>query len=586
MSYFEVYERDGPGRTGELRINGDSAETPLVAEHTREGVRLGGILLEESGTAYHPSEGDFAPDYPSPLKADDRLLRLLESKSTSFGKGDRYLAAAVHGGENRGLRRSAASDLDGCRVLTLGSAPGINGSPRKFVDAVSATRTAARPDTAIYAPGAARPWSVPLLIYAGIDVLDDAPARIAAARGTYFEPDRAIPLEDVGRTPCSCPSCSGGPPEEDELLDHNRAVLRAEVDRAASSIERGRLRELVEQRTRAKPWTVETLRHLDARRDYLERRTPVFRASRMLACGEESLRRPGVKRFASRVRERYVPPDANVVAILPCSAGKPYSTSRSHREFLSATKGRAHEVILTSPLGAVPRELEMVYPAAHYDIPVTGDWSEEEVSWMAENLESLLAKGGFDKAVAHVRGGYREAVERVEDSVGETEFVYTSLEGHPTGEESLSRLREELAGEDAPYDRLEEVVRSMTDYMLGLGASDRLDGYVTGRYPRVKMRRGDEVLATAVPRYGALAFTLAARDVFPEGYTVEIDDFVPEGSVLAPGVLEAPSGVRAGDEVLVEGPAAVCVGRAEMSGPEMERSERGVAVDVRHREER
>jgi archaeosine synthase len=99
----------------------------------------------------------------------------------------------------------------------------------------------------------------------------------------------------------------------------------------------------------------------------------------------------------------------------------------------------------------------------------------------------------------------------------------------------------------------------------------------------------DESLAALVPQYGSLAFTLAGgaraldRGVAPR---VEIDDFVPRGSVLAPGVVDADDVIRVGDEVVVEGPRALAVGRAAMSGAEMRASTRGVAVDVRHAEER
>jgi archaeosine synthase len=63
---------------------------------------------------------------------------------------------------------------------------------------------------------------------------------------------------------------------------------------------------------------------------------------------------------------------------------------------------------------------------------------------------------------------------------------------------------------------------------------------------------------------------------------VEIDDFVPHGSVLAPGVVDADESIRVGDEVVIEGPSAFAVGRAQMSGPEMVASSRGIASQVRH----
>jgi archaeosine synthase len=98
-----------------------------------------------------------------------------------------------------------------------------------------------------------------------------------------------------------------------------------------------------------------------------------------------------------------------------------------------------------------------------------------------------------------------------------------------------------------------------------------------------------EQLATLVPQYGVLSLTLAGarRWVDSDAPTkrVDIDDFVPHGSVLAPGVTDADPSVRVGDEVVVEGPDAFAVGRAEMSGPEMTESTRGVAATVRHVEE-
>jgi Queuine tRNA-ribosyltransferases, contain PUA domain len=63
---------------------------------------------------------------------------------------------------------------------------------------------------------------------------------------------------------------------------------------------------------------------------------------------------------------------------------------------------------------------------------------------------------------------------------------------------------------------------------------------------------------------------------------VKIDDFVPRGSILAPGVLQADPRIRPNDEVIVLGERALCVGRALMSGNEMIKSSRGVAVDLRH----
>jgi archaeosine synthase len=265
---------------------------------------------------------------------------------------------------------------------------------------------------------------------------------------------------------------------------------------------------------------------------------------------------------------------------------------------------------MTSPIGVVPQELETTYPAQHYDSVVTGDWSEDEIGFVAEVLRRYLERNDYSRVVAHVpEDGYREICERVEgDPAIDLDFEYTCVD-HPTTDESLGELNAALEGEPAYSKREREhnTVRAIADYLLGDGAGDDLFGgpgeadvRTTGRYPKLQVwgddpdagREGEpgEQLATMVPQYGTLSFTLAGarRWVANDAPTkrVEIDEFVPRGSVLAPGVVDADAEIRVGDEVVVEGPKAFAVGRAAMSGPEMAGSTRGVAVEVRHGDEK
>src|SRR5208282_6321163 len=122
----------------------------------------------------------------------------------------------------------------------------------------------------------------------------------------------------------------------------------------------------------------------------------------------ESHRRPEMVRFRARLLERYRPPPSKTVLLLvPCSKTKPYRRSRSHRRFWGALEGlgpleRVHVVSVSSPIGLVPRELEDVPPARHYDIPVTGDWEERERVAVADALRHLVAHGQYRSAVVHL----------------------------------------------------------------------------------------------------------------------------------------------------------------------------------------
>src|SRR5207247_461184 len=144
-----------------------------------------------------------------------------------------------------------------------------------------------------------------------------------------------------------------------------------------------------------------------------------------------------------RIRERHrKPPSARVLLLLPCSARKPYSASRSHRRFRDAILATAnpsvvHEVIVTSPLGLIPRELERFHPARDYDIPLTGDWSRDEAAIVIEDLSAFLAANRYDAVVAHLGAEAPIVHEALSDAL-------FSTKDHPTSEDSLVALTRTL----------------------------------------------------------------------------------------------------------------------------------------------
>ena len=105
-----------------------------------------------------------------------------------------------------------------------------------------------------------------------------------------------------------------------------------------------------------------------------------------------SLSNPIVTKWVDfMVNEYQVPENLDkFLILLPCSA-RNLSYVKIHRKFLDAIGNSAfHEVMVTSPLGLVPRDLEEVWPASHYDIPVTGEWSLDEIDRTQKMLESLV----------------------------------------------------------------------------------------------------------------------------------------------------------------------------------------------------
>ncbi|MFQ6120501.1 MAG: DUF5591 domain-containing protein, partial [Methanosarcinales archaeon] len=278
------------------------------------------------------------------------------------------------------------------------------------------------------------------------------------------------------------------------------------------------------------------------------------------------------------------------LVLLPCSAKKPYSKSVSHKKFINAigkSRKYLHEVIITSPLGIVPRELELTYPAAHYDVAVTGYWDSEERNWVKECLYKYLIKNkNYKYIIAHVDGAYEDIVKSVEkklkyeSSERELEFIYTN------SLENLSKAVENTLHIPSHFKPLtiHSIMRAIADYQFGSGFGELLipDSAKIKRHQIIE-RKKNKLIATLVPQYGLLALTLEGGRILKEfgSYGIKIEEFLPKGSILAPGVIDADPIIRPKDEVFFENEKVFGVGRAKMSGWEMVKSNRGIAVDIR-----
>jgi len=329
----------------------------------------------------------------------------------------------------------------------------------------------------------------------------------------------------------------------------------------------------------------------------------------MQLISEESLHRPEVVRWHRRIKERYMPRSAELVIILPCSAKKPYSISKSHMLFEKHIKRGAKgkpalisEVILTSPFGIVPRELEEAYPAVHYDAVVTGYWSREEkdivIELLKDYMEKVKKQNKNAQFLAHVRGAYREICEElgseIEITPKDENKKLISIEALTEMENAIrEKLKDKPAGKvDAQLLR-EEKFRKTADFQFGNGAGDVLfKNRMTVRGIRQKQifdRETGNHLATVNPETGLFALALAGGERLRElgKYWVKLS-FSPEAlktsSIFCPGIEDADEGIRPNDEVIVVyNDKLIGVGKSLLSGEELRRANKGLGVVMRHK---
>ncbi len=520
---------------------------------------------------------------------DGRTVRILGS---SVDVDPRLLTSAASGIPAQPRTRDGITVLrlpvsgdeivpDDSEVVVVPNAFDVKGDFRRMVDQVMKARKAAGFGRVLVMLGIAEPANLALLSYMGVDVVDDSFCRAAGMNGVSLIPE-------------------GNVASDEDCSEDNVSELDREAAKVARFIGAGRLRELVDQRSFSSADEVAALRIFDAEGYGYQEECCSTTGCRFSCNTVQALRRPDIARYQKVLSERYVVPShKKVLLLLPCSAKKPYHTSKTHKLFASAIHTASHdtlvhEVIVTSPLGIVPRELDAMYPANSYDIPVTGEWKCEEKATIRRMLKELLEKGHYEKVVCHL-GEDAELVEGLCDGMVET------VVGDPVSPKSLENLdkalRDATKGME-PVDYLvdrREAIRSVLSFQFGKDVADAImdeNTYGIGKFPYWKVFREDPEnrqkktqLCMMSPERGMFSLTMDGAEIIAGmgRNIVEMQDFELKGSLFAIGVDKADHGLRIGDEAIVVcGGKVRGVGVAAMCGAEMEQMKRGIAVKMRH----
>ncbi len=294
---------------------------------------------------------------------------------------------------------------------------------------------------------------------------------------------------------------------------------------------------------------------------------------------ELSLHRPEVTRWQQRMN--LLEPFSDTIVVLPCSMKKPYSQSKSHTLFRKYTKG-LQEVILTSPFGICPREMEKTYPIQSYDASTIGDWSDEEIK-MAGKCIKEYAKN--HKVIAHVSGGYKNACEEYLTNV-----VYTCEDDNTRSYESLENLKQEVKKADKVAKNKHKIhdLQSIARYQFNTKKADKLipeNTKTSGKF-NTRILVDKEQISTLHFETGLYTLNLPAGEILKEEKInrVFVDFDLKTNTVFAPGINKADENIVPEDEVVViKDDTVVGVGKAMMNGKEMIKSSKGIGVKIRHR---
>ena len=450
-------------------------------------------------------------------------------------------------------------------VIVLIDAPQLAERPGRLVEALDALRRRFT-TSLIWTPGIGGPDNCALLSWMGVDLFDLSRSQEAAARGVLLTEDG---------------------PREPEMTAGEKADLQTQIEAwnralaaTRSAIRDGTIRQLAERQALSSPRSVERLRRHDAMMTVKAENdagsaaleSVVREGTRLLCHSFTSRDDPIIRDWRRKVSELHKPPShqTKVMVLLPCSAKKPYRLSQSHRRFQRAIPTRSvHEVMVTAPLGLVPRELEDLWPSAHYDIPVTGDWDIDELKVIREMVTQYAERNGFELILNH--SGIEIEIENIQ--------VIDTRQGESAGsQESLDRLQQAIENASKEFGLLNpkesqhrlEKLKSASRFQHGTDAW--LDGVkVSGRPPIFRIAKDGVQIALWNPRSGRFSFSKASLPILDACNVLPRVELAPQfdwrGDLFSTNVTNADSNIRSGDELLVfQDGTLVGSARAEAAG--------------------
>ncbi len=303
------------------------------------------------------------------------------------------------------------------------------------------------------------PNSYPLLVYLGFDLIDSSYMLYLSSENLYDTIEHLLPVYKMQYFPCSCCACKGKlknlasekftREKFGQLTLHNLINAKNQIHKIKQYIKTEDYRNFVEKSSMNDTTLLSMLKIAD--HQYFEEiryETPIMQEVKPIeSIGPSSYFRPDFQEYREEIIKNFEPePWTRLIILLPCSAKKPYSESKSHKKFQEVMHKFKEfpdfqEFIITSPLGVIPRQLEDIYPVNSYDISVTGEWDSEEKLIAQEMLTKFISM--YDPKIpiiCHLSGeAYKEIVDNTM-SILPHEVFFSDIDNRLTSKESLKSL--------------------------------------------------------------------------------------------------------------------------------------------------
>ena len=438
------------------------------------------------------------------------------------------------------------------------------------------------PSSLIWMPGISGPDNCSLLAWMGVDLMDLTRVKRAFSKGIHIS--------------------AFGPRKIDPSLNQTEAwgkqihFWKESINETREAIRDGNIRRIVEASCLSSPRSVQRLRRHDNFISEIAISDPgkaglasTMPPGRILECNSRDTRDdPLIRYWQDRVTKNWNPNphQSKIAVLLPCSAVKPYRKSPSHSRFRHAINSRSvSEIMITAPLGIVPRDLEVLWPASSYDIPVIGEWDVDELSTIKTMLSKINSRVGFEVVINH---------SGIEIELEGTVVIDTRGLDSAGSESALNRLSEAVRENVESYGLKEPKrstallasFRSISRHLLG-GDQWLSNAKITGKAPDYRIMIESEQIALWDSKRGRFAFSKAALEVLKHTNLipkVELNEgFKWSGDIFTTNISSYSGSPRIGDDILVY-QGGILVGSARAVAPAWEwPTAPGALARARHR---
>ncbi len=584
---------DGPTICGQLEREKERIDLPILID-----------LSDECRTLYpFDPELKIEHDTPEDLNRKGPIQEEVQRALKLAGAID--LATGIGLSRNR-FKMGRNEDLTEIPLTSERLSSTIMDDPHAITRVLEEMKRIGPSSSPLYLPGAGGSEDLEVLFYLGVEIFDTSRAKMEAFSGRFYTMSSYISTEAVigiggVESVCSCKACresgkDGISPRS--VSDHNVAMMVRRLAMAHLKLKEGKLREHVMGVLSGKPAWMSVLRRMERgdNWDILSHTHSWRRNEQVPVTYRDDLNSPDFRLWRERLKNDFTPLEhKKVLLLLPCSASKPYSGSRTHTRIakeLSSVKGWkaiCQRLVLTSPIGVVPMELESLYPASHYDIPVTGSWFHDEIEIIRGLTSSVIKKGDFRTIVSFHRESrefFPEGSDGIFDGV---EFVDVHLLSEKEGRRPEDVLREVLASKMQDQvimeGRRNEILEALKLIEFSLKVHlEPMEGF------RIKRSwRGIELMRGKISLFdlqkGGPVPTLQGAEMMwnseGQGKRVLTGDFTPKGTLFSQGVMGTSGDIRPMDIVLIgHGKDLRGVGRALIPGNVMTSGISGKAVKM------